>query len=81
MGVGGASDGRGADLVAGTSLKAALDLDWDDSTARDQALAQVLATLSQIAHWPDQQPADVARALLQVAMSDTYACQEISLSY
>ena len=28
----------GADLLAGPSLKAALDLDWDQPTARDQAL-------------------------------------------
>src|SRR5918997_43721 len=35
----------GADLLAGTSVKAALDLDWDDPAARDQALRVVLETL------------------------------------
>jgi hypothetical protein len=35
----------GVPVLAGSSLKAALDLDWDDPTARDQALATVLATV------------------------------------
>ncbi len=32
----------GIELVAGTSLKAALDLDWDDPTARSSALTKLL---------------------------------------
>jgi len=38
-------------LVAGSSLKAALDLDWDDPEARGQALRQVLQTLERVEHW------------------------------
>jgi hypothetical protein len=38
----------GAALVGGASLKAALDLDWDDPTAREQALTQVLAALDAV---------------------------------
>jgi len=34
--------------LAASSLKAALDLDWDDPAARDQALAQVLGLLDQV---------------------------------
>jgi IS5 family transposase len=41
----------GADLLAGTSLKAALDLDWDAPTARDQALRLVLDTLLAVEGW------------------------------
>src|SRR3989454_3456346 len=37
-----------AALVAGSSLKAALDLDWDDPTAREQALRQVIGTLERV---------------------------------
>ena len=40
-----------AELVAGSSLKAALDLDWDDPTAREQALRQVLGTLERVEQW------------------------------
>src|SRR3989440_10120065 len=35
-----------ASLVGGSSLKAALDRDWDDPEAREQALIVVLKTLS-----------------------------------
>src|SRR5436190_9257308 len=38
----------GASLVGELSLKAALDLDWDDPTAREQALTQVLAALDAV---------------------------------
>lgn len=40
-----------AELVAGSSLKAALDLDWDDKGAREQALRQVLGTLARVEQW------------------------------
>src|SRR5262249_23476878 len=38
------------------SLKAALDLDWDDPAAREQALALVLHTLEAVEGWLDTQP-------------------------
>lgn len=40
-----------AELVAGSSLKAALDLEWDDPEAREQALRQVLQTLERVEQW------------------------------
>jgi len=40
-----------AELVAGSSLKAALDLDWDDPTSREQALRQVIGTLERVEQW------------------------------
>ena len=40
----------GAFLVAGPSLKAALDLDWDDPTAQQHALTMILDALSAIEH-------------------------------
>jgi transposase len=38
----------GVPQLAASSLKAALDLDWDDSAARDEALAAVLGFLDQV---------------------------------
>lgn len=41
----------GASLVAGTRVKAALDLDWDDPSAQHQALTMVLDALNAMEHW------------------------------
>jgi transposase len=38
-------------LVAGSSLKATLDLDWDDPEAREQALGKALQTLERVEQW------------------------------
>ena len=46
----------GAALLAGSSLKATLDLDWDDPEARTHALTQVLAALENVEQWLVQQP-------------------------
>lgn len=44
----------GAPILGGTSLKAALDLDWDDPGERTQALVVVLAALDAVEHYLDQ---------------------------
>jgi hypothetical protein len=44
----------GADLVRGTSLKAALDLDWDDPEARNVALSTILQALNSVESWVKQ---------------------------
>ena len=41
----------GAAIVAQSSLKAALDRDWDDPAAVPAALADVLAALDHVEHW------------------------------
>ena len=46
----------GAELLAASSLKAALDLDWDEPTAREQALQLVLETLRSVESWVEQHP-------------------------
>ena len=46
----------GAELVTGSSLKAALDLDWDNPQARTQALTQVLAALENVEQGLVQHP-------------------------
>jgi hypothetical protein len=68
-----------AELVAGSSLKAALDLDWDDPEAREQALRQVLQTLERVEQWLATHPElitaesvvpDCLEAALQVRTQD-----------
>jgi transposase len=68
----------GAELVAGSSLKAALDLDWDDPTAREQALRLVLGALDAVEQWlatapaghDDPQVADSVAAAQEVRAQD-----------
>src|SRR6266851_4919115 len=47
----------GAPLLSGSSLKAALDLDWDDPQERAQALSLVLSELTAVECWLDGGPA------------------------
>src|SRR5712691_6075856 len=52
---------QAADMLGGPqSLKAALDLDWDDPAARTAGLRQVLAALEAVEQWLDAQPAAAA---------------------
>ena len=58
----------GVPQLAASSLKAALDADWDDPAARDAALAQVLGLLEQVETFiAAAADSDTARACLQVA--------------
>ena len=60
----------GAELVGGPlSLKAALDLDWDDPAAISQALRAVLATLETVETWLDGAQAPPRRPSLGPAQS------------
>ncbi|MGK7917424.1 MAG: IS1182 family transposase [Prochloraceae cyanobacterium] len=45
----------GGEIVATSSLKAALDLDWDEKDRRTKALVTILATLNQVESWLAQQ--------------------------
>jgi len=64
----------GADLVGGVSLKAALDLDWDDPAARDTALGRVLAALTACESWLEAHP-EVVQAQPAVLRSLATATQ------
>jgi hypothetical protein len=59
----------GADLVAGSSLKAALDRDWDDPDARAQALVEVLAALTAAERYLATQPAAQADPAVQASLA------------
>ena len=52
----------GVPQLAASSLKAALDADWDDPAARDAALAQVLGLLGQVEAFTASQYGDAAAA-------------------
>ena len=60
----------GAELVCATSLKAALDRDWDPKSAREEALDLVLQVLRAVETWVQRLPqeeADLARPTLSIA--------------
>jgi hypothetical protein len=58
----------GASLIAASSLKAALALEWDDPSAQPHALTMLREALSAVEHWLDIHPAPAAGAP-QVAAS------------
>jgi transposase len=60
----------GAELVCGTSLKAALDRDWDQSGQREEALGLILEVLQARETWMQtlqQEDAELAQPSLEVA--------------
>lgn len=68
----------GARIVAGPSLKAGLDLDWDDPAARQQALAGVLTVLAAVERWLDgQAPLPTERGQAVVVASRDAAQQVV----
>lgn len=68
------ADEAGAPLLGARSLKATLDLDWDDPTARQLALERVLTVLAAVDHWlTEQAPLPEARAHAVVVASQEAA--------
>jgi hypothetical protein len=61
----------GAELMCGTSLKAALDRDWDQQIQKDEALALVLQVLNTVDAWvktlTDEEDKAVADPVLAIA--------------
>ena len=61
----------GAEVVCGSSLKANLDRDWDQTTQKEEALSLVLATLTQVESWlgslPHAEQHPKAQQYLEVA--------------
>jgi DDE family transposase/transposase-like protein DUF772 len=71
----------GAGLLAGLSLKAALDLDWDQPGARETALVQILEALESFEGWLDAHPAviaDVPEVLTSLAAAAQVREQDVS---
>ena len=69
----------GVPQLAASSLKAALDWDWDDPAARDAALAQVLGLLDQVEAFVAGQAGDEAAAAA-VAVARQVRDQDVDLS-
>jgi Transposase DDE domain/Transposase domain (DUF772) len=68
----------GVPQLAASSLKAALDRDWDDPAARDEALAQVLGFLDQVETFTASQAGDQAAASA-VAVARQVRDQDVDL--
>jgi transposase len=69
----------GAPQLAAASLKAALDADWDDPAARDQALAQVLALLDRVEAFLAGQDGDQPAATAAVAAARQVRDQDVDM--
>jgi transposase len=72
----------GAPMVSGSSLKAALDLDWDEPTARQQALSIVLDALNAVDHWLTTPPTLLEAApevAASVAVAHQVRAQDVTL--
>jgi transposase len=69
----------GVPQLAGSSLKAALDADWDDPAARDAALAEVLGLLDRVEAFTASQDGDAAAAAA-VAVARQVRDQDVDLT-
>src|SRR5260221_2547799 len=69
-----AAEAKAQVLVSGSSLKAALDRNWDDPQERQEALAVVLAALTTIECWLETQPESKADPAVQ---ANVQAAQQI----
>jgi Transposase DDE domain/Transposase domain (DUF772) len=81
-GIGRVADAAGAPQLAASSLKAALDTDWDDPAARGQALAVVLDCLTAMESFVAAQPAGPGTdaAVACVAIAATVRDQDVVLA-
>jgi DDE family transposase/transposase-like protein DUF772 len=70
----------GADLVAGSSLKATLDLDWDDPTAVAAGLGQVLAALDAVEAWLARQADAPEAAGAALAVAQEVRAQDVAVA-
>jgi hypothetical protein len=66
----------GAELVCGTSLKAALDRDWDQQQQKDEALELVLQVLSTVQTWAETLVDQEEKAAAQQGMKVAEQVQE-----
>jgi hypothetical protein len=66
----------GADVLSGSSLKAALNLDWDDPVARAHALQVILTTLAAVeAYTTTQAVADKPRETVDASLAVAHQVQ------
>ncbi len=72
----------GAGVAAGRSLKAALDLDWDDPAAQATAVTAVLTALGSVAGWADAPlwPAPPPALAASLAVAHQVIAQDVVLA-
>jgi hypothetical protein len=72
----------GAGLVCGTSLKAALDRDWDQQMQKDEALALVLQVLHMVDTWVKTLADEEDKALAEpvLAIAKQVEAQDVQIS-
>lgn len=68
----------GATVVASSSLKAALDLNWDDPNQRFSGLQVVLDALDHVTAWMESQP-QVASATVALAAAEQVKAQDVTI--
>jgi transposase len=71
----------GTPLVAGASLQAALDLDWDDPRTQPQALTIILDALHAVEQWLETQPIEAetaSRAVASLAVAQQVCAQDLT---
>src|SRR5712692_6265195 len=70
----------GAELVCGSSLKAALDCDWDQQMQKDEALALVLNVLQAVETWVQTlQQEDAQRAQSSLSVAQQVKAQDVEV--
>ena len=71
----------GAELVCGTSLKAALDRDWDQQLQKDEALTLVLQVLQTVETWVQTltEPEEKAAAQQVLAIAEQVQEQDVQI--
>jgi hypothetical protein len=63
----------GTTLLGGSSLKAALDLDWDEPDGREQALGMVLEALTAVEGWVEAHPEVLTEPRVTEQVADSLA--------
>jgi len=66
----------GAELLGGSSLKAALDLDWDDPSEQERALAIVLGVLIAVEGWLDRHPEGSDASVVQQSLATAHQVKQ-----
>ncbi len=71
----------GAELICGSSLKAALDRDWDQQIQKDEALGLVLNVLQAVETWVQtlQQQEDVLLAQTSLSVAQQIQAQDVEV--
>jgi len=71
----------GAPVLGDTSLKAALDVDWDQAEERQHALQMILDALTSVEAWLQQQPEGQAEPTIQDSLQTAHQVQKQDIEF